>query len=132
MTLSPLLVTGIVGVMVGVIIFIVGSLLVRSSDDAVASATPRTPPEIVPASPAVPALLDAPSLPVLAWTREITGDDEAVEADVRIDMLERLAMVGEPWCAALLARAAEEERDETVLDAAERALLVVRARPISV
>lgn len=64
----------------------------------------------------------------VTWTRAILDTDERVDAEMRIDMIERLAMVGEPWCVAVLNDAIAQERDAAILDAAERALLVIAAR----
>ena len=53
---------------------------------------------------------------------------EALSWELRIDIIERLALVAQPWCVDLLARALQEEIDPAVRDAAERALLVIAAR----
>jgi hypothetical protein len=51
--------------------------------------------------------------------------NEDIEA--RIDQIERLAMVGQPWCVEEL-RALLTDSDERVHDAAENALLVIGTR----
>ena len=45
-----------------------------------------------------------------------------------MDLIERLAIVAQPWCVDLLTLALKEETDTVVRDAAERALLVIGAR----
>lgn len=85
--------------------------------------------------PAQPPMIDIAEIPeavpvaALSWTHDVTGDREGIEPELRVDMIERLAMVGLPWCEKLLERAVAEDDDALVRDAAERALLVVRARP---
>ena len=69
--------------------------------------------------------------PVITWTREITGDDERLAWELRIDAIERLALVGQPWCVDLLTQALDQESDPVVRDAAERALIVIGSRPAS-
>lgn len=66
--------------------------------------------------------------PPVTWTRAIVDNDERVDAATRLDMIERLAIVGEPWCVTVLNDALAQERDETLRDAADRALLVIAAR----
>ena len=87
----------------GVILWIVGGRLARSSRAA---------------SPSV----------ALTWTRVATGSDDAVDYPTRLDLVERLAMVAQPWCVDALQQAMREESDATMRDAADRALLVIAAR----
>jgi hypothetical protein len=71
-------------------------------------------------------------VPVLApWTAELAGTNDDVALEVRLDMVERLAMLDEPWCVALLKRARAEDLDASIRDAADDALLVIAARPRS-
>ena len=65
--------------------------------------------------------------PAITWTQELAGAEQ-LPWELRMDMIERLAIVGRPWCVELLKLALEEESDNVVRDAAERALLVIAAR----
>lgn len=65
--------------------------------------------------------------PAITWTREVAGA-EALTWELRMDLIERLAIVAQPWCVDLLTLALKEETDTVVRDAAERALLVIGAR----
>jgi hypothetical protein len=48
----------------------------------------------------------------MAWTIALgVPGDAPLDVATRIDMVERLAMLGEPWCVAVLQSAALEERD---------------------
>lgn len=71
--------------------------------------------------------------------REAEAQTPAVEEDVvrvfspedlevRLDQIERLAMVGQPWCAEQLQREFLHDADERVRNAAEDALMVIAAR----
>jgi hypothetical protein len=51
------------------------------------------------------------------------------ELERRIDYIDRLVMVGQPWCVEELERDFLSDADERVREAAEMALLAVRARP---
>lgn len=66
--------------------------------------------------------------PRITWTQDVANSDEAFGAELRLDMIERLAMVGQEWCVDVLRRAREEETDLIVADAVERALIVIGAR----
>jgi len=46
----------------------------------------------------------------------------------RLEMIERLVMVGQPWCVDELRALLERERDPLVRDAAEAALMVIGSR----
>jgi hypothetical protein len=63
----------------------------------------------------------------LRWTQGF-APAEALSLDDRIDMIERLAMVGAPWCVETLELALREERNAYAREAAENALLIIRAR----
>lgn len=65
----------------------------------------------------------APSAPA-AWTQLV--DESIAHADVqlRLDIVERLAIVDSSWSRDILHRARKQERDRTVLTAIERALEV--------
>ncbi|HVS45547.1 MAG TPA: hypothetical protein VMS32_02670 [Verrucomicrobiae bacterium] len=58
----------------------------------------------------------------LPWMAAL-GDERAYEPAERIELIERLAMVGQPWCVELLTRAADEEGNARVRRAAREALL---------
>jgi len=47
---------------------------------------------------------------------------------LRLDQIERLALVGQPWCVEQLEREFVTDRDVDVRNAAEDALVVIRAR----
>jgi hypothetical protein len=49
----------------------------------------------------------------------------------RIDLIERLVMVGQPWCVEQLDTIRREDPDESVREAAEAALTVIGARSIT-
>lgn len=51
-----------------------------------------------------------------------------VDLETRLDMIERLALVGQPWCVEELVSLLRAERDPLVRDAAEAALVVIHAR----
>lgn len=50
------------------------------------------------------------------------------EIEIRIDMVERLMLVGQPWCIEDLERMRTEDADARVRDAADAALMVIAAR----
>jgi len=56
--------------------------------------------------------------------------EPVVDFETRIDQIERLAMVGQPWCVQQLQREFLDDADERVRNAAEDALLVIAARRI--
>jgi hypothetical protein len=96
---------------VGAIFFATGTLLVRrtrTAESASALVT-QTPPANI-------------------WAQTLAGVDEPVDAPIRIDMIERLALLGEPWCAQILERAREQDTDPHVREAADAALLIIGAR----
>jgi hypothetical protein len=57
----------------------------------------------------------------------IAEADPVLDIETRIDHIERLAMVAQPWCIAEL-RALLSDEDERVRNAAEDALLMIAAR----
>ena len=67
--------------------------------------------------------------PMLPWTHAVAETDEELDPAMRLDIIERLAMVGAPWCVDALNAAIRGERDEALRDAADRALLVIACRP---
>ena len=64
----------------------------------------------------------------LHWTRAVTDSEEELSTAMRLDLIERLAIVGAGWCVDALNAALEEESDPVVREAADRALLVIAAR----
>jgi hypothetical protein len=100
---SPYVVFGFVFT-VGAASFVAGSLLLRAAKD------------------------EPPPVAVSDWTTDVIGDDRRLDAAERVDIVERLAMIGQPWCIDTLEAALAQERDAQVRDAVERALLVMRAR----
>lgn len=50
------------------------------------------------------------------------------DVETRIDMVERLAMVGQPWCVDQLDKIRTEDPDESVREAADAALMVIGSR----
>lgn len=111
----------------GVALFVVGGFIVRREPAIVRPApegaegeSPRT---------KVFEALGAFESGSLTWTRAF-GDDERGSLDVstRVDMIERLAMIGEPWCVDTLRIALAEERNTDVHTAAENALIVIKSR----
>ena len=54
--------------------------------------------------------------------------EPVVDIATRIDMVERLAMVGQPWCVEQLGKIRDSDPDGTVRGAAEAGLLVIGAR----
>lgn len=52
------------------------------------------------------------------------------DLETRIDQIERLTMVGQPWCVEQLEREFLTDADERVRGAAEDALLVIAARGV--
>ncbi len=64
----------------------------------------------------------------VTWTHALVAGDETPTPELRLDMIERLALVGAPWSVDALNAAMSEERDPLLRDAAERALLVISSR----
>ena len=103
---SPYLVLALM-VLGGAALYGIGTLLVRSANHE------------VPAEP-------IPSTQMVAWANAVTGTDDALDTATRIDIIERLVLVGEPWCIDVIRAAAETENDAPVRDAAARALHALR------
>lgn len=97
---------------IGAVFFTVGTVMVRRSQRIEAA----NPSMLEPAAESAP------------WTAELAGTNEVLARELRIDMVERLAMIGEPWCAQLLERARSHDPDRSVRDAADNALLLIAAR----
>jgi hypothetical protein len=103
---------------VGAVMFAAGSVLIRRTREA-----PGETIQMLEPMQAVTRIAITP-----AWTAELTGSEELVEPDLRIDMVERLAMIGQTWCITTLEHARSHDPDELVRDAADNALLVIAAR----
>ena len=54
--------------------------------------------------------------------------DQQAEIDYRLDMVERLMLVGQPWCVTDLEKIRTEDTDERIREAADAALLVISSR----
>ena len=90
--------------LVGAIVFVIGAMLSRERRA-----------HAVEAEPVAPKVHAEPTLDV---------------AD-RIDLVERLVMVGQPWCIEQLDTLRREDPDESVREAADAALMVIGSRPNS-
>ncbi len=90
--------------LVGALLFVLGTMLRREREARTIEAQPpaaRTQPE-----------------PVL----DVAG---------RLDLIERLVMVGQPWCIEQLDTIRREDPEESVREAADAALMVIGARNLS-
>ena len=54
--------------------------------------------------------------------------DAWTNVELRVDMVERLMLVGQPWCVEDLMRMRESDEDARVRDAADAALTAITAR----
>lgn len=97
---NPILVALIVVLLVGALLFALGTWLVRR-EAAAQIAQPAEVPEVETPEPS---------------------------PELRIDEVERLAIVGQPWCIERLEREFLTDSDARIRYAAENALLVIRAR----
>ncbi len=91
-----------------------------------APATRELPPERTLRVEAAPIVAEPPrgfERPSQSWAQS-AGIDAAASADsnLRLDMIARLAVLGQPWCAEILRAAASEEHDPNVARAAADAL----------
>ena len=60
--------------------------------------------------------------------RQTPSNIPELSLDVRLDYIERLAIVGAPWCLAELETVHASDPDPTVRDAAAAAIVVIRSR----
>ncbi len=91
---------------IGAIVFVLGTMLSRERQARAIEAQPVAAPETKP----------EPSL-------DVAG---------RMDLIERLVIVGQPWCIEQLDTIRSEDPDESVREAADAALMVIAARtPLS-
>ncbi|HTU82650.1 MAG TPA: hypothetical protein VMF61_11005 [Candidatus Acidoferrales bacterium] len=59
----------------------------------------------------------------LQWVKSIgVTEEHPIDAELRVDMIERLGLLGEPWCEDALRAASHEERDPHVSEAIAAAL----------
>ncbi len=115
---SPYLILALL-LVAGAALYGLGTLLVRSAN----SEAPVEPGTQAETGAAAGTGASAPSTERGAsWTGLVTGTDDAFDRATRIDMIERLALVGEPWCIAAIKAAAETDEDAAVRNAAGRAL----------
>jgi hypothetical protein len=50
------------------------------------------------------------------WTQAVApAGASTLDLAMRVDMIERLALLGEPWCVEILKQAAREERDPRIV-----------------
>ncbi len=76
-------------------------------------------------------LLRRETAPPLALA-EAPSPEAELDLELRIDRVERLAIVGQPWCVEELNEIRSDDPDATVREAADAALLVIAARaPLS-
>ncbi|HUZ50397.1 MAG TPA: hypothetical protein VMW12_11795 [Candidatus Dormibacteraeota bacterium] len=119
---SPYLILALL-LVAGAALYGLGTLLVRSAN----SEAPIEPGAQAEAGSAAGTGASAPSTArAVSWTSLVTGTDDALDSATRTDMIERLALVGEPWCIAAIKAAAETDDDAPVRDAAGRALRALR------
>lgn len=69
--------------------------------------------------------------PELTWTQTLVDPGTELDAQTRIDMLTRLALLAQPWCTPIVQQALSEERDPSVREVADDMLVMIRARPTS-
>lgn len=92
---------------VGVLLFGISSAMLRS-----ARSEPRlSAPMIEAAEPQAP-----------EWPELVDPDLRDAAEDLRLDIIERLSILGTPWSREILERARNEERDPSILAAIDRAL----------
>jgi len=105
----------------GAILFVVGSIVVRAS---------KIEQEPMPAqkalAPALEEVAPARDEAMPQWIVSLGAEQAAVDVAGRIELVERLAMVGEQWCVQMLQEALHEERDRRVAAAIRSALKDLR------
>lgn len=123
----------------GLALYGVGTLLVRSSHASPESVperevllAPETPPDVaiapsaaIAATPIAPAAVVAAPAPI-TWTAAVTGSDDQLDVETRIDIIERLALVGEPWCMEVLRDAVQLDPSEEVRATAKAVIIIAR------
>lgn len=88
----------------GAIVFVIGTLLARERHAR---------------------QLDAEGVPVEPQTAPV------VDVATRIDLVERLTMIGQPWCVEQLNAIRDNDPDDSVREAADAALTIIGSRPAS-
>ena len=87
---------------VGALVFVLGTMLSRERQARAIEAQPAAPPE--------------------------TKAEPVLDVTARMDLVERLVMVGQPWCIEQLDTLRREDPDESVREAADAALMVIGSR----
>ncbi len=114
---------------IGACFFALGTWLVRRESAAArATATPQPPRQEAAEYPSRELLAVVAQPAGDAWARELGGFNGPVDEPTRMDMIERLAIVGQPWCVLALVQARAEDDDAQIREAADAALLVIGAR----
>ena len=85
----------------GAILFIIGTLIARERKAHVAEIPAPTP----------------------------VSTQPAVDVETRLDLIERLVIVGQSWCVDQLNTIRDTDPDESVREAADAALMVIGSRP---
>jgi len=88
---------------VGALVFVLGTMLAREREARTIEAQPAPSPE--------------------------TKAEPALDVGGRLDLIERLVMVGQPWCIEQLDTLRRDDPDESVREAADAALMVIGSRP---
>ncbi len=101
---NPLALTLVALFIVGAIVFVIGTMLSREREA-----------RVIQAQPVAVQTVQTPAEPVL----DVSG---------RMDLIERLVMVGQPWCTEQLITIRNEDPDDSVREAADAALMVIGAR----
>ncbi|MGZ3496578.1 MAG: hypothetical protein ACXWNK_02945 [Vulcanimicrobiaceae bacterium] len=99
--------------LVGLLLFGIGSALVRSSRQAE---------EPMIAGPSEAQAPEAPQAPPAVWTARVDESLTDVDAAARLEMIERLALINTDWSRSILEAARAEERDAALCAAIDRAL----------
>ena len=97
---NPLAVLFVALLIAGAVLFLIGSMFVREREARQAQTQPVAE----------------------------TSAEPLVDVATRIDMVERLAMVGQSWCIEQLDKIRNEDPDELVREAADAALMVIASR----
>ena len=100
----------IVAFVVGLLLYGIGTSMLRSSrEPAPVSAPVRT-----------------PARTRVAWPRLVDDSLTDTDPELRLDLVERLSIIGEPWCVEILRHAGETEDDPDVKSAISVALSQLR------
>jgi hypothetical protein len=99
---NPLALTLVALFIVGAIVFVIGTMLSREREAPVIEAQPATTSQ--------------------------TQAEPTLDVAGRMDLIERLVIVGQPWCIEQLETLRREDPEESVREAADAALMVIGAR----